>query len=191
MYLKWIVCDVKKDKIREFSVAQQKWDRSTVAEGFIAQFGGWNINNKTEACILSIWEHKNHQEKFMNDLHDQIFENNKQLETYNSIRVDHFYVESDLDSKTIVEMVKESRILIVSDYLSKKSIKYFDETLKIKNQYIISKNESNGSRQLFIKFSDDVIVNSEIINKLLPNIDEIEKTEKKQILLDDSWRVCS
>ena len=191
MYLKWIVCDVKKDKIREFSVAQQKWDRSTVAEGFIAQLGGWCINNKTEACILSIWEHKHHQKKFMKDLHDQIFENNKQLETYNSIRVDHFYVESDLDSKTIVEMVKESRILIVSDYLSKKPIKYFDETLKIKNQYIISKNESNGSRLLLINFTGEMVINLEMDKKLLPYIDEIEKTEKKQILLDDSWRVCS
>ncbi|RLD74828.1 MAG: hypothetical protein DRJ07_19215 [Bacteroidetes bacterium] len=100
-------------------------------------------------------------------------------------------MESDLDSKTIVEMVKESRILIASDYLSKKPIKYFDETLKIKNQYVIGKKESNDSRLLLINFSDDVIVNSEIINKLLPNIDEIEKSEKKQILLDDSWRVCS
>lgn len=35
MYLKWIVCNVKKEKIREFSVAQQKWDQLSTAEGFI------------------------------------------------------------------------------------------------------------------------------------------------------------
>lgn len=98
-------------------------------------------------------------------------------------------MESDLDSKTIVEMVKESRNLIVSDYLLKKPIKYFDKTLKFKVQCVIGKNESNSSRLLLINFSDDVIVNSEIINKLLPDIDGIEKTEKKQILLIDSWSI--
>ena len=33
MYLKWIVCDVKKDQIQEFSVAQQKWSYIAVSEG--------------------------------------------------------------------------------------------------------------------------------------------------------------
>ena len=181
MYLKWIVCGVKKDKIQEFSVAQQKWDHIAKAEGFIAQFGGWNINNQSEACILSVWEHKVDLENFMEDLHDQIFENNNQLETYNSICVDHFHMESDIDSKAIIKMIKKSKNLIVSDYLFKSESA--GTIPEFKNLGIIGKNENNKSRLLVIDFIDQIDIN-------LDNI-EIEKVEKKQILLVDSWRVCN
>jgi hypothetical protein len=181
MYLKWIVCDVKKDKIHEFSVAQKKWDQVAVAEGFIVQLGGWNVNNTSEACILSIWEHKYDLENFMKDLHDQIFENNRQSETYNSIRVNHFYIESDIDSEAIIEMVKKSKNLIVSDYLFRSES--VDTIPEFENPYIIGKNENNDSRLLVVNFIDQIDGN-------LDNI-EIEKVEKKRILLVDSWRVCS
>ena len=181
MYLKWIVCDVKKDKIQEFSAAQQKWGHITKAEGFIAQFGGWNVKNKLEACILSVWEHKYDLENFMKNLHDQIFENNRQLETYNSINVDHFYMESGMDSKEVVEMIKKSKDLIVSDYLFKSES--VDTIPEFKNPGIIGKNENNKSRLLVIDFIEQIDIN-------LDNI-EIEKVEKKQILLVDSWKVCS
>ena len=184
MYLKWIVCDVKKDKIHEFSVAQQKWDQVAVAEGFIVQFGGWNVKNKLEACILSVWNHKYDLDNFMKDLHDQIFENNNQLETYNSICVDHFHVESETDSKATVEMIKKSKDLIVFDYLFKsESIGNINTIPKFKTPCIIGKNENNKSRLLVIDFIDQIDIN-------LDNI-EIEKVEKKQILLVDSWKVCS
>ena len=180
MYLKWIVCDVQKDQIHEFSVAQKKWKKIAIADGFIAQLGGWNVNNQSEACILSVWEHKVDLDIFMEDLHDQIFENNNQLETYNSICVDHFHMESDIDSKAIVKMIKKSKNLIVSDYLFKSES--IDTIPEFESPCIIGENENNKSRLLVINFIDKIDNNLDTI--------EIEKGEKKQILLVDSWKVC-
>lgn len=134
MYLKWIVCNVKKDMINEFSLAQEQWNQTAVAEGFVAQLGGWNSNNKNEACILSFWKHRKYLDNFMDHFHDQISENNQQKETYDSIQIDHFQLESELNKESIVEMIENSQVLFIADFLFKSK-----SSKKIKNNkcYIV------------------------------------------------------
>ncbi len=133
MYIKWIVCDVKKDKIQEFSLAQEKWIKTTSADGFIAQTGGWNLKNKTEACIISFWDSKEHLDYFMRDLHDKIFDKNKQNEAYNSIVVSHFNGKLSLKGKStsLTNTIQISRFLRVSDcYLNPGKSEYFEKVQK-------------------------------------------------------------
>jgi len=52
MYIKWIVCKVPTSKKKQFSIAQEKWNKMAKANGFIAQTGGWNLKNTNEACII-------------------------------------------------------------------------------------------------------------------------------------------
>lgn len=67
---------------KEFSASQEKWKDTTKADGFIAQAGGWNLLNLNEACIISFWKDRESLDWFMQNLHDEIFQNNKQAATY-------------------------------------------------------------------------------------------------------------
>ncbi len=140
MYLKYIICDVKKDKINEFSLAQEQWNQSAVAEGFVAQLGGWNTNNQKEACILSFWEHPKYLENFMVNFHDQI---------------------SELNKEAIVEMVENSRNLFIVDYLFQSKL---SKKLKSDMHYVTGIDNENSSHILKIIFSDKHEI-SEIFQK--------------------------
>ncbi|MCP5061126.1 MAG: DUF4937 domain-containing protein, partial [Ignavibacteriae bacterium] len=59
MCLKWIVCEVENEFRAAFSKAQEEWVDTKNTKGFIAQIGGWDINNSNEACILAFWEDQN------------------------------------------------------------------------------------------------------------------------------------
>ena len=192
MYLKWIVCDVKKEKIRDFSIAQEKWNQTATAEGFVAQLGGWNINNSSEACILSIWEHQKYLDKFMRDLHDKIFENNKQLETYNSIQVDYFNTEFHLDKKEMIKVIKENYELFVSDYIIKPD--RVENFRKIQKNYLISENQS---QTIILNFKNDPLrfltlsFSDKNGNEEIDLQNTIDKIVNKTILLVNTWKVLN
>lgn len=118
MYIKWIVCTVKEDKRLEFSIAQEQWSETALAEGFIAQFGGWDNEHENEACIISFWESKRHLEDFMKSLHDTIFAGNNQAETYDSIMVRHF--DSDFHMKVdignLIQKITGRQVLLVDSW---------------------------------------------------------------------------
>ena len=67
MYIKWVVCNVPTSLKDKFSSAQEKWNSTKPVKGFIAQTGGWNLNDddETEACIISFWENKAALRNFM------------------------------------------------------------------------------------------------------------------------------
>lgn len=171
MYLKYIICDVKKDKINEFSLAQEQWSQSAVAEGFVAQLGGWNTNNQKEACILSFWEHPKYLENFMANFHDQISENNQQKETYNSIQIKHFQLKTKLNKEAIVEMVENSRNLFIVDYLFQSKL---SKKLKSDMHYVTGIDNENSSHILKIIFSDK---------------HEISEVFQKEIEINYRWKV--
>ena len=102
MYLKWIVCKVKENEKQNFSEAQGKWERTSEANGFIAQTGGWDLKNKNEACIISFWESKEFLEVFMKDLHNEIIKDNKQANTYSEIFVEYFTLYSTWRVKPVL-----------------------------------------------------------------------------------------
>jgi hypothetical protein len=51
MYIKWIVCDVKKSLEKDFSLAQEKWIGIQSTEGLIGQLGGWDLKHANVACV--------------------------------------------------------------------------------------------------------------------------------------------
>lgn len=84
MLLKWIVCDVGKDKQTAFSVAQQQWTAIKAAPGFITQLGGW-VSESGNACILGLWKNHDSYKHFMEEIHDTVTVSNKQAVTYSKI----------------------------------------------------------------------------------------------------------
>lgn len=212
MYIKWIVCYVKNDKKQEFSIAQEKWHKTDIAKGFIAQTGGWDSKNKNIACIISFWKSKIHLENFMKNIHDNIFDENKQVDTYNSITVQYF--SSLFNTKTNIQLFKKtiqnSQLLKISNYNFKNSKEKHYERVQDDNWFLEMKKTKNMLKGLLLKSSSktsNYLVttfwnNSENHNIYIPNkleklklkadeVSDIEKITRKQVLLVDSWKVIS
>ena len=212
MYIKWIICDVKEDKKQEFTLAQDKWVKTADAEGFIAQVGGWDMKNNSEACIISFWKNKESLENFMNGLHDTIFDKNKQGDTYNSIVVSQFVDRLNIiGSKNLLKnVIKTVKSLSVADcYLNSEKNVYFEKVLKeiwtpgMKRSEgmpggVFSKSSNNTLRCLVLTFFDRIgNHNSHLINKL--NVcgnkeiigDNLTKMEIRKIKLVDSWQIIN
>ena len=106
MLVKHIICTVAPNNRRAFSEAQETWIQIRNTRGFIGQLGGWALTDGTAAHILSFWKNEIDLKNFMDHLHDTIFNNNRQVETYDSITISHYIVtmkvpEIDLLTRTI------------------------------------------------------------------------------------------
>ena len=208
MYIKWITCHVKNDKKLEFSIAQEKWHKTVIAKGFIAQTGGWDSINENLACIISFWESKNHLENFMKDIHDKIFDKNKQANTYNSITVQYFNSLLDTKSNTqsLKNTIQNSKLLKTADcYVKVDKEEYYEKIQKeiwlpkMKKtkgvlEGIFSKSPSNTSHYFISTFWDNpenhTIYNKLVKHKLKKN-NNIKKITGKHISLVDSWKIIS
>ncbi len=85
MLIKWIVCEVPPEKREAFSRAQEAWSALSGAPGFLGQLGGWDGEGR--ACIAGLWEDRAAYRRFMDELHDDIYEDNAQAGTYTASRV--------------------------------------------------------------------------------------------------------
>ena len=132
MYIKWIVCEVKNNSEKEFSAAQEQWVETQNSDGFIGQVGGWDINNKNTACIISFWENENSLNLFMKNIHDKIFFMNNQSKYYNSIKVDHFNSLLNMEGKlnTLIDVLNNGKLLRIGDYFVKKEKNEHFETVQ-------------------------------------------------------------
>jgi heme-degrading monooxygenase HmoA len=212
MFIKWIVCEVKKGKKQEFSLAQEKWIKSTGADGFIAQAGGWNLKNKYEACIISFWNSKEQLEHFMDNLHDKIFDKNKQSETYNSITVNHFIGKLDMEGEaaSILDAIQIATLLRVADCcLKPEKNAHFENVQKeiwipgMKNSEgmlrgIFSKAVKNNARYLVSTFWNSLENHSYYVDNRLPKYkkragvgNDIESMTGRIIELVDSWKISN
>ena len=210
MYIKWIVCDVKEDKKQEFTIAQNKWVKTADADGFIAQAGGWNLKNNSEACIISFWDNKASLENFMNDFHDTIFDKNKQADTYNSIDISHFIDSLSFEgrSDSLTNAIETGKTLKIIDcYLKQDKGVHFEEVQQeiwdpvIKKSVgllggIFSKASSNNFRYLISTFWDSIENHNNDVINMLPIYskkaglrDDITKIEGRAIKLVDSWKI--
>lgn len=121
MLFKWIVCKVQPDNRKQFSVSQEAWSSLASVNGFIAQFGGWDLKNDGDACILGIWQDKASYDYFMTEVHDEIFEANSQKSTYEEIATELFNVEMDMigEKGNLVEALESGNYLRVADCIVK------------------------------------------------------------------------
>ncbi len=86
MFAKWIVCNLNPEQKNAFHLAQLMWQQISDSPGFIAQVGGWNMQ-QTQACILAYWHDAASHEHFFQNIHDSITEQNNQADSYLSSRV--------------------------------------------------------------------------------------------------------
>lgn len=212
MYIKWIVCNVPLSLKNDFSSAQQKWIGTNSAKGFIAQAGGWNLNDETEACIISFWESEDSLTYFMQNLHDQIVSENKQDQFYSSITVDHFksIIMMEGESSTLLEAINNAELLRIANCTVKgNSIEHFEEVQKdiwkpgmrsaqgMLGDYF-SKSVSSTNKYLVSTFWDSQENHKNYVNKILPELREkadaandLDMITGKQILLVDSWKIIN
>lgn len=87
MLAKWIVCRVPADRREAFAAAQTRWAPLALAEGLIAQVGGWDAAHGDTACVLALWRDEPAYRVFMRHLHDPLAEQTGQAGTYTGLAV--------------------------------------------------------------------------------------------------------
>lgn len=210
MFIKWIVCEVADDKKQAFSKAQEKWKEIVVAKGFLAQTGGWDIDNQGIACVISFWEKAQNLDFFMKNIHDKIFNGNKQADTYQSINISHFTSKMEMreESSSLKEAVLKGRLLRVADCIVKpgKTV-HFEKVQRdmwipgMKNSEgmlggIFSEEVHNSNRYLVSTFWDSEINHTKYFKSMLPVLQkkadiksDLENISGRKISLVDSWKV--
>lgn len=116
MLIKWINCIVKPGQRDRFSLAQQKWSKLKDIDGFIAQTGGWNEKDPLNACIMGMWRDLDSYQTFMNEYHDEIFQKNGQVNTYDQIEVRLFHSLMDIPGEfsNLHQALKSAAVIRVS-----------------------------------------------------------------------------
>ena len=210
MYLKWIVCNVNELKKQEFSNAQEKWGRTADSPGFIAQAGGWDLDDENKACIISLWKNKVYLNNFMENFHDKIIEENKQSITYEKISVGFFNKIGKEEGKdeSISEVIRDCKFLRVTEfYFSPGSVEDADkiqtkvlptgisESKEMPGE-IILKDENNNLRYLNLTFREGIENQSIIAKNKFPDLgnkegfnSRITKFVGRRILLIDKWKI--
>ena len=210
MVVKWIVCDIKNNFEKDFSLAQESWMETKNATGFIGQVGGWDSNNKKTACIISFWENENFLKLFMKNMHNKIFLNNRQSKYCTSIHVDHFNSLFEITGNfgSFTDALNSMNLLRIEDYniiperaahfeMVQKNVS-FPELQKAKGMLgsNISIALNDSSRYLLSTFWDAIenennqaeqeLVGHKAIADLKNDIDQVIV---KQILLVASWKI--
>jgi len=196
----------------EFSFAQEKWIRTKSANGFIAQAGGWNLHDETEACIISFWESADALKYFMQNLHDQIVSENTQDKFYSSIMVDHFnsILPMEGESSTLLQAINDADFLRIADCKVKNDkVEHFEEVqkdiwrpgMKKANGMLggcFSNSAQNKNKYLISTFWDSRENHNNYVNEILPELREkadagndLDIIFGKQILLVDSWKIIN
>ena len=210
MYIKWIICRVKKNERQQFSEAQEKWERTSNADGFIAQTGGWDLQNKNEACIISFWENKELYEIFMRDLHNEITRDNKQAKTYNEIFVEYFagIFNMDGESSTLKEAVQKGYLLRIADCIVRPGkVKHFEKmqseiwlpAMRESKRMLggtFSKNENNNFRYLVSTLWDTIRNHTNYSKYKLPLLrdqanvtTDISEISGRKISIVNAWKI--
>jgi heme-degrading monooxygenase HmoA len=212
MYIKWIVCKINKDNKEAFSNAQKQWLKSSDAEGFIAQAGGWDLNNDGTACIIAFWQSKEHLDNFMIELHDEIYDASRQAETYEPLEISHFNSLLTIESKSssITEAIKKGRLLRIADsHIKPIRLDHFEKAQKkvmlpgmkgsdgmLEGNF--SKAADDSPRYLVSTFWDSIEHHSYFANNRLPNFrlqanvsKDVTDTVTRKVLLVESWKIIT
>lgn len=135
MFLKHIICTVKPENRLAFSKAQKTWSKIKESEGFLCQIGGWNKNNPNEAVILSFWKDKTSLDTFMHKMHDDIFCQSNQLQTYDDIIISYFECANINKGMFMDEIgIVENLVTIKANEGTFLKINFLNDTIKINAQ---------------------------------------------------------
>ncbi len=210
MYVKWIVCDVNKEKKKEFSNAQQMWEKIKFTPGFVGQMGGWNTKNSNQACIISIWKDKLASDYFMKKIHDEVYKESNQKQTYNTVDISYFDTIIDIsgNENKLIKSLKTAKILRVADCLVKSDCQdNFEEVQKsvwnvgMKNaggmlfgKFL--KNKAIDNRYLVATFWDSQYSHVSYVQNYLPELkikskinEDLIQIDGKVIVLEKRWTI--
>lgn len=115
MLIKWIKCQVDEKSKLPFSDGQERWSKLKKSKGFLGQIGGWDKNKALEAGIISFWKDSYSYNKFMENQHDDIFENSNQRNTYQNISVKIYEKMFDISSTDITRFLSDGNLLRIAD----------------------------------------------------------------------------
>lgn len=116
MLLKWIDCRVPTGRKDAFSEAQRAWHRLAGVSGFVAQAGGWDINEPSRACVFGLWSDEPAYLNFMRDVHDEVFQPSGQRSTYEKCDTALFDVVSEMPAEGpgFIDALESARLLRVA-----------------------------------------------------------------------------
>jgi quinol monooxygenase YgiN len=122
MLLKWITCQVQEQKKESFSKAQEMWGEVLPIEGFLGQLGGWKEEHHYNACILALWEDQQSYDRFMTEIHDNLFQRSNQKKTYEKITISIARKIFDIPGSTqLTKAIEKSTVLRVANCLVKEA----------------------------------------------------------------------
>lgn len=130
MIIKRIICKVKESEKETFYEHQKQWKPLSKVKGFLGQIGGWNNKQPLTACIYSFWKSEKEYQEFMEKVHDQIFVNSGQANTYKSINVSLFEEKLSIpgfEDNIIAVIRKSNYIRIALSQVKEHKLKRFVE----------------------------------------------------------------
>jgi heme-degrading monooxygenase HmoA len=133
MILKWIVCSVRIEMRPLFSFAQSKWKGLSKVSGFLGQLGGWDLKSPGDACVIGFWQDGAAYRSFMQNDHDRIFEDSKQVQTYDAIEVALLQPVLPMSGSrpSMISSLGEAKVIRVADCLvQKERVSHFLEAQK-------------------------------------------------------------
>jgi len=200
---------VEESQKKNFSKAQKQWKIMQNTPGFIAQIGGFNLKTTNEACIVSFWKDKNSLQYFMDNIHDEIFLDNKQSASYSSIFVNYYTQLFTMDAEhsdfnncilngTILRVAEcetnqEDKIQFIED--QKNSWKPGMKNVKgMLGGQFATKVDTN--QFIVFTFWDNLINHTHYVKYQLPllkkkaiSVNQLLKLEGKIVELIDSWKI--
>ncbi|MFS1512657.1 YdbC family protein [Chengkuizengella sp. SCS-71B] len=206
MLIKWIVCDVPKNKKVDFSNAQEKWGSLANIDGFLGQIGGWDLNTSSRAGIISFWRDQLSYHKFMDQEHDKIFKEGKQKDTYERILIEIYDKKFNINNYQITKFLKEAKIIRVANCVVKEDKQeHFEKMQKdIWNEEMSKYQEmlagvfciNDQHKYLIVSLWGSVEAHQLYVERTLPLLVENSKLEDDLIKingtvlnLDDNWSV--
>lgn len=116
MYLKLILCYVKKENQPEFAERQRAWNAIKEVKGLIFQLGGWDTVNMDIACKLALWENETLYREFHLNVHDTLAAKAGHAHLYYKIEADFFFpISYDTTVSDLPAVLKDSSYLRLAD----------------------------------------------------------------------------
>ncbi|MDZ5608979.1 DUF4937 domain-containing protein [Bacillus pseudomycoides] len=205
MLLKTIFCQVEKEKKGLFSEAQEQWRDLQNLEGFHGQFGGWN---EDEACVFTVWENRDKYQKFMNEMHDPIFHNSNQKDTYLSCEVELFQTLFDMKATSFTDVLtknlfvraavcdvkrgREQHFLHIQETIWNKGMEKLEGMLG----GVVGRSLKNSNRYVVLSFWENEISHQSYVKEIFPGLyelanvtEDVENINGKQVACIKEWSV--
>jgi len=205
MLLKTIFCQVEKEKKGLFSEAQEKWRGLQNLEGFYGQFGGWD---EDEACIFTVWENMNTYQKFMNEMHDPIFHNSNQKDTYVSCEIELFQTLFDIKATPFTNVLAKNLFVraAVCDVKRdrEENFLHIQETIWNKGMEksegmlggVVGRSLKNSNRYVVLSFWENEMSHQRYVKEIFPGLyelanvtEDVENINGKQVVCIKEWSV--